>query len=921
MLRQPAGDARLTFDGVPSEVKAANDSQLEVLAPPADASNSVYDGLFAPGGVPRAAVVNLTLSSAEEDFVGGPPYMYHAEPSVSRVFPAAGPVDGGTRLTVSGAGFAPQGEAAAGPYPNQEGSDPNTVYSAARLRCLFDASAATPPAHPDALPSGSAPSARNGTRVLCASPPSHDAQPPYLNHGASLGVLPRVVALRIALNGVTGSAASVPFSYYIDATVSAVEPRAGPWGGGTRVVMRGAGFENSPPSRSLALCRFGDVAVPFTIVNDTAGECVAPRRAELAAPPEPTWYLRVHVTLSLNGQDYGPEQDSAAFTYYARPRLLWTWPRAGAGTGGTNVSFAAEGLRMGGAVRAPASGPTAPKCVFGNASSLAWVQNASTHGTVPPQAWEGETRWSFVGGWDESTGSGWCLLPRMSHANLSASRTVAFALAMNGQDIGGNHSADAAYEESVPFVVFPQPSLLAGAIFEAAHTLSAAEAAAAEATAALTPSAGPASGGTRVVIHGVHLTGFYLGGTSACRFGAVADPSRPNITVPILPAPLRPDAAVCIAPSNVLGPILVELTLNGPDFFGAPYGATPVRFVAFAEAQLLAVYPTGGPVAGGTNLRLLGRGLLGGTAAAMLKPARRCELCHEAARGGDDSFSPSRCAGGSGPDGRRVDGGGGYSAAPLTALPEGDAAPSDAALAGGALAVAERTGVAGASCATLATPNGTVPLQVALNGVDGVAAEGVAFISEGVAFAGVNFTFYEQPTLTALALTGGPVAGGSLVTIAGTGFDAFGAVPHQLAWYADGRASNPDPTPTRPKHTSPAPWLEPPPARTRSADGGGSRSHRIVSRCRFGAVESPVLDLSPSHALCATRPQPDAVPRNVSLALNGTPRGSRRALTTAHAQPCARSRTPGLCPTVPQAHRWIVPVPRPALALTLPPKP
>ena len=61
-----------------------------------------------------------------------------------------------------------------------------------------------------------------------------------------------------------------------------------------------------------------------------------------------------------------------------------------------------------------------------------------------------------------------------------------------------------------------------------------------------------------------------------------------------------------------------------------------MRYVAFAESQLLAVYPTGGPVAGGTNLKLLGRGLLGGTAAALLVPARRCELCHEAARGGGD---------------------------------------------------------------------------------------------------------------------------------------------------------------------------------------------------------------------------------------------------------------------------------------------
>ena len=86
-------------------------------------------------------------------------------------------------------------------------------------------------------------------------------------------MLPRTVALRIALNGVTGSVASVPFSYCREATISAVEPRACPWGGGTRVVVRGAGFENCPASSSRAACRFGDVAVPFTIVNDTAGEC------------------------------------------------------------------------------------------------------------------------------------------------------------------------------------------------------------------------------------------------------------------------------------------------------------------------------------------------------------------------------------------------------------------------------------------------------------------------------------------------------------------------------------------------------------------------------------------------------------------------------------------------------------------------
>jgi len=41
-----------------------------------------------------------------------------------------------------------------------------------------------------------------------------------------------------------------------------------------------------------------------------------------------------------------PNPNSAAFTYYAPPRVLSTWPRAGADTGGTNVSSAADGLTL-----------------------------------------------------------------------------------------------------------------------------------------------------------------------------------------------------------------------------------------------------------------------------------------------------------------------------------------------------------------------------------------------------------------------------------------------------------------------------------------------------------------------------------------------------------------------------------------------
>ena len=92
---------------------------------------------------------------------------------------------------------------------------------------------------------------------------------------------------------------------------------------------------------------------------------------------------------------------------------------------------------------------------------------------------------------------------------------------------------------------------------------------------------------------------------------------------------------------------------------------------------------------------------------------------------------------------------------------------------------------------------GVVPLELALNSVDGSPSE-------------VSFTFYPQPTIDRLSITGGPAEGGTVVTLHGSGFGAFGVVPRPLAW---------------------------------SLDGGYSQAERIVARCRFGEVEAPVIDL------------------------------------------------------------------------------
>ena len=79
-------------------------------------------------------------------------------------------------------------------------------------------------------------------------------------------------------------------------------------------------------------------------------------------------------------------------------------------------------------------------------------------------------------------------------------------------------------------------------------------------------------------------------------------------------------------------------------------------------------------------------------------------------------------------------------------------------------------------CVSPAVANGTVTLELALNGIDGSPSD-------------ISYTFYPQPTISQLDLAAGPLDGGSVVTLRGTGFDAFGAVPLGLAWSTAGGAS------------------------------------------------------------------------------------------------------------------------------------
>jgi hypothetical protein len=196
---------QVTFDGTPTGFWVNSDTSITAISPAAESADTVYVRVTSVGG--RSA----TSASARFSYTV-------SNPTVTGISPNAGPVGGGTSVTITGAGF----------------TDATEVdFGGIATGFLLN----------------------SDTSITAVSP------------AASAGTVDVTVT--------TASRTSAPsiadqFTFVAAPTVSSVDPNAGPVDGGTSVTITGAGFTGATE------VDFGGIAAGFVVNSDTSITAVSP---------------------------------------------------------------------------------------------------------------------------------------------------------------------------------------------------------------------------------------------------------------------------------------------------------------------------------------------------------------------------------------------------------------------------------------------------------------------------------------------------------------------------------------------------------------------------------------------------------------------------------------------------------------------
>ena len=289
-------------------------------------------------------------------------------------------------------------------------------------------------------------------------------------------------------------------------------------------------------------------------------------------------------------------------------------------------------------------------------------------------------------------------------------------------------------------------------------------------TPAVSPSSGPAAGGTVVTI-----TGPFAGDALSVSFGGVAGTSFSNTPTAItVTTPAHAAGAVDVTISTNTGPITIANAFT--------YIAAPALSIV-APNTFSVIEPDQGPVAGGTAVIITGSGFLGATAVNILDsvpsstPATTFTVVDDTRI---NATMPAHAAGGVvievvAPGGTGASGGQVFTYNPLPVITS--VAPSSGPTAGGTAVTITGTGLGSASNLTFDGVAGTSLVAVndttvtAVTPAHAAGAVNVVITTSGGTDTETNgFTYSDAPTITSISPTGTNFEGGNPITITGTNF-------------------------------------------------------------------------------------------------------------------------------------------------------
>ena len=580
-----------------------------------------------PGGSPGVADITVTNETGTSATVAADHFTYEATPTVTGITPAAGGTAGTDVVTISGTGF---------------------VLGSTTV--AFGASA--------------------GTSVSCSSSTSCTATSP----GESAGVVDVTVTTP---GGMSSSGSSDHFTYDATPSVTGITPVAGPIAGGTVVTITGTGFADASGAS------FAGNASSYTIVSDTSITATSP--AGTAGT--------VDITVT---NETGTSSTSSAdhFTYDATPSVTGITPVAGPIAGGTVVTITGTGF-------ADASGAS----FAGNAASYTIVSDTSITATTP------------------------------AHAAGVVDVTVT------------NETGTSSTGSSDHFTYDATPSVTG-----------------------ITPVAGPIAGGTVVTITG---TGFVVGSSTA-KFGTSSGTSVSCSS-----------STSCTATSPGESAGVVDVTVTTPG--GMSSSGSSDHFTYDATPSVTGITPVAGPIAGGTVVTITGTGFADASGASFAGNASSYTIVSDTSI---TATSPAQAAGTvditvTNETGTSSTGSSDHFTYDATPSVTG-ITPVAGPIAGGTVVTITGTGfVVGSSTAKFGTSSGTsvsCSSSTSCTATSPGESAGVVDVTVttpgGMSSSGSSdhFTYDATPSVTGITPVAGPIAGGTVVTITGTGFaDASGA--------------------------------------------------------------------------------------------------------------------------------------------------